>query len=247
MKRLTLMAALAAAAPATQAAPLVDVYAGGYSWDTETSGTIASSGNDDIDMEDDLGFDDTDQTVLFVGVEHAVPILPNVRLRHMDLSDDGRNTLIDPVTFDGETFTGDVISEYDLDMLDGTFYWTPLDNVVKLDLGVTVRRMDAEVTIRSDSFGNAATEKADETFPMGHLAVRANLPLTGVYVGGEVNAIEYDGSGMRDYSARIGWRSNFLLGVEAGYSRMEIELDDVGDLDSDMEIGGPYIAATLAF
>ena len=246
MKRLTLLAALAATAPVTQAAPLVDVYAGGYSWDTETSGTIASGGND-IDMEDDLGFDDSAQTVLFVGVEHAVPILPNVRLRHMDLSDDGRNTLIDPVTFDDQTFTGEVSSEYDLEMLDGTFYWTPLDNVVKLDLGITVRRLEADITIRSDTLGNAANEKADETFPMGHLAVHANLPLTGVYVGGEVNAVEYDGSGMRDYTARVGWRSDFLLGVEAGYSRMEIELDDVGDLDSDLEIGGPYLAATLAF
>lgn len=246
MKRLTMIAALAATAPATQAAPLVDIYAGGYSWDTETSGTIAS-GDQDIDMEDDLGYDDSDQTVLFIGVEHSVPILPNVRVRHMDLSDDASNTLIRPVTFNDEVFTGDVSSKYDLDMLDGTFYWTPLDNVVKLDLGVTVRRLDAEITLRSDSLGTSATEKADETFPMGHLALHANLPLSGVYLGGEVNAVEYDGSGMRDYTARVGWRSDFLLGVEAGYSRLEIDLDDVGGLDSDLEIGGPYLAATLSF
>ena len=244
MKRLTLLAALTAAAPAVQAAPLVDVYFGGYSWNAETSGTIAS-GSADIDMEDDLGYDDGSQTVLYLGVEHAVPILPNVRLRHMDLSDDGRNTLATPITFDGQTFAGNVSSDYDMDILDGTFYWTPLDNVVKLDLGVTVRRMDADFTIAGP--GVRASQSAEETFPMGHLAARANLPLTGVYVGGEVNAIECDGSGMRDYSAYVGWRSDFLLGVEAGYSRLEVELDDVSDLDSDLEIGGPYIAATLSF
>ena len=246
MKKITLMAGLAAlsAAPLAQAAPLVDVYAGGYAWSPDTSGSIAS-GSNDIDMEDDLGFDDSDQTVLYVGLEHAVPLVPNVRLRYMDLSDDASNTLVNPITFNGETLAGDVNSDYDMEMLDGTFYWSPLDNVVKLDLGLTVRQMDADFTITGA--GQRATESASETFPMAHGAVRANLPLTGVYVGGEINAIEYDGSGMRDFDAHIGWQSDFLLGVKAGYSRLEVELDDVSGLDSDLEIGGPYLAATFRF
>ncbi len=246
MKKMTLMAGLAAlsAAPVAQAAPLVDVYAGGYAWSPDTSGTIAS-GSNDIDMEDDLGFDDSDQTVIYVGLEHAVPVLPNVRLRYMDLSDDASNTLITPITFNNRTFAGDVHSDYDMEMLDGTFYWSPLDNVVKLDLGLTVRQMDADFTITGA--GQRASESASETFPLAHGAVRANLPLTGVYVGGEINAIEYDGSGMRDFDAHIGWQSDFLLGVKAGYSRLEVELDDVSGLDSDLEIGGPYLAATFRF
>jgi len=250
MKKITLMAGLAAlsAAPFAQAAPLVDVYAGGYAWSPDTSGSIAS-GSNDIDMEDDLGFDDSDQTVLYVGLEHAVPVLPNVRLRYMDLSDDASNRLNETITFNGEAFpvATTVVSEYDMEMLDGTFYWSPLDNVVKLDLGLTVRQMDADFTIRSQTVGNVASESASETFPLAHGAIRANLPLTGVYVGGEINAIEYDGSGMRDFDAHIGWQSDFLLGVKAGYSRLEVELDDVSGLDSDLEIGGPYLAATFRF
>ena len=48
MKRVTLMAGLAAlsAAPFAQAAPLVDVYAGGYAWSPDTSRRIASGRND---------------------------------------------------------------------------------------------------------------------------------------------------------------------------------------------------------
>lgn len=244
MKRLTLIAAALASAPLAHAAPLVDVYAGGYVWNPDTSGTIASGGGD-IDLEHDLGFDDSNQTVLFVGVEHAVPIVPNVRLRYMDLDDDGSHTLTQPIQFDGQTFTGQVSADYDIKMLDGTFYWSPLDNVVKLDIGLTVRQIDADFKIRGG--GQEASQDASETFPMGYLAARANLPFTGLYVGGEVNAIEYDGSGMRDYNAHIGWRSDFLFGVELGYSRLEVELDDVGDLDTDLEIGGPYLAATLSF
>lgn len=248
MKKMTLLAGLAAlsAAPFAQAAPLVDVYAGGYAWSPDTSGSIAS-GSNDIDMEDDLGFDDSDQSVIYVGLEHAVPVLPNVRLRYMDLSDDASNTVVSPITFNGEILAGNLASEYDMEMLDGTFYWSPLDNVVKLDLGVTVRQMDADFSIRSRTVGNVASESASETFPLAHGAVRANLPLTGVYLGGEINAIEYDGNGMRDFDAYIGWQSDFLLGVKAGYSRLEVELDDVSGLDADLRMGGPYLAATFRF
>ena len=51
---------------------------------------------------------------------------------------------------------------------------------------------------------------------------------------------------MRDFDAHIGWQSDFLLGVKAGYSRLEVELDDVSGLDSDLEIGGPYLAPRKA-
>jgi len=52
---------------------------------------------------------------------------------------------------------------------------------------------------------------------------------------------------MNDYNARIGWRSDYLLGLELGYSRMNIVLDDVNDLDTDLDIGGPYLAISLSF
>lgn len=246
MKRLTLIAAALASAPLAHAAPLVDVYAGGYLWNPDTSGSIAADGGN-ISLDHDLGFDDSSQGVLYVGVEHAVPILPNVRLRYMDLDDDGSRTLRRNIDFKGTTFTaGDRVSaDYDIKMLDGTFYWSPLDNVVKLDVGLTVRQLDASFKIRGG--GQSASESAHQTFPLGYLAAEAALPFTGFYVGGEVNAIKYDGSRMTDYTARVGWRSDYLVGVELGYSQLKMELDDVGGLDSDLKIGGPYLAATVSF
>lgn len=241
-----LAAALLAATSVAQAAPLVDIYGGAYTWDTEFEGTVASGG-DQIDMEEDLGFDESDQNVFYLGVEHAVPVVPNVRVRYMSLSDSATNTLIRPITFNDRIFTGEVDSDFDLEFLDGTLYYSPLplDNILKVDVGLTVRRLDGRVQI--SGLGISAEEKASATFPLAHAAARLKLPLTGVYVGGEVNAISYDGSNMSDYHVKLGWKSELPFGVEVGYSQLDVELDDVSDLDADLEIGGPYIAASLSF
>ncbi|WP_303761337.1 TIGR04219 family outer membrane beta-barrel protein [Alcanivorax jadensis] len=243
-----LTAALLAATSAAQAAPLVDVYGGAYTWETELEGTVAS-GDDQLDMEEDLGFDESDQNVFYLGVEHAVPVVPNVRVRYMDLSDSASNRLERVFTFNGQPFLvgEEVRTDFDLEFLDGTFYYSPLplDNVLKLDLGLTVRRLDGQIQLESTA--RSTMESASATFPMAHAAVRFKMPLTGLYVGAEGNAISYDGSSMSEYHLRAGWRSELALGVEVGYSRLNVELDDVSDLDADLEIGGPYIAASLSF
>ena len=246
MRKSLVAVAFMSATPAAFSAPLVDVYAGAYTWNAELSGDIAT-GSDKVDLEKDLDFDKTRENVFYIGLEHPVPLVPNVRLRHITVSDDQRNTLTRNFSFGGGTFiAGNTVrSDFDLDITDATLYYSPLDNWLNLDLGLTVRRMDAEFTIESGA--QRGHEKAEKTIPMLHVAAQADLPLTGFYVGAEVNTISYDGSKLQDSNLHVGWASDFLLGVELGYSRMDLELDDVSNLDSDITIGGPYLALALRF
>ena len=247
MKRISLLAAGLLAAPLAWSAPGIAVYGGGYSWDTEFEGTVASGG-EDIRMQDDLGFDEANQQVLYLGVEHAVPLIPNVRVRSLDLSDDASNRLQRNITFNGRTFlaTTEAATDIDLDILDGTLYYTPLDNALKVNLGVTVRKIEGSINL--DNLLVSTTKNFDETLPMLHASGRLNLPVPGVYVGGEIDTISYDGNTLRDLTARSGWRSDFhVLGVELGYKHMDLKLDDVSDLDADLDMGGPYLAASLSF
>ncbi len=84
MKRAGLLVTTLLVAPLAHAAPGLAIYGGGYTWDTELEGNVASGGAN-IDVQDDLGFNKADQNVLYLGVEHAVPLIPNVRLRYIDL------------------------------------------------------------------------------------------------------------------------------------------------------------------
>ena len=232
-----------------QAAPLIDVYVGAYTWNADLSGDIASDG-EDINMERDLGFDGARQTVFYVGLEHPVPVVPNARLRLANLSESATGTLrreytFGPITYDEEA---NVRSDLKLNYQDLTLYYTPFDLVFKLDLGLTLRRIDAEMEIRDrDDSANRHKEDVTVTLPMLHLGARGDLPLTGFYATGELNAISYDGNQLTDLRAGIGWRSDFLFGVEAGFSSLQLKLDDVDDLDADISIGGPYIALSLSF
>lgn len=244
MKKMMLAAVILGAAPLAQAAPLVDVYAGANYWHPDTSGTIASGGRN-IDMHNDLGYDRSSQSNIYVGLEHPIPVLPNVRLSYMDLSDSANGTLVKPIVFDNHAFAGNVHSSYDLKMLGGTFYWSPLNNWLKLDLGVTVRHIQADFKIQGT--GQHAEKNINKTFPMAHLALEADLPASGAYVGGSLDGVSYNGNSLKDYDVHVGWRSDALLGLRAGYRRMELKLSNVGGVDADLKVGGPYVGLTLNF
>ena len=138
-----------------------------------------ASGGANIDVQDDLGFNKADQNVLYLGVEHAVPLVPNVRLRYIDLSDSASNVISRSFTFNGQNFVANtrVATDFDLEMLDGTFYYSPVNNALKVDLGLTVRQMDGD--LRLNSLEGKTTLSIDETLPMLHAGARAQLPIPG--------------------------------------------------------------------
>lgn len=234
------------ASTALHAAPGLSIYGGGYNWNSDFNGTL-SSGGASIDVEEDLGMGKADQSVIWLGLEHPVPLIPNVRVRYFDLYESASNRLQRSFVFDDQVFVAStrVDSELELEMLEGTLYYTPIDTNLKLDVGVTIRHVDGFVRLSSviaDSRLNI-----DEVLPLAHGAARMEIPGTGAYVGGELNAIKYNGSSMSDYNVRVGWRSDFLLGVEVGYSQINLNLDDVSLLTTDLDMGGPYLALSLGF
>lgn len=253
--RRTLMASLLTLSlvPVAQAAgaPGVDVTAGAYGWDAQPSGTFKSTripGDDEIDVEDDLDFDSDRNNVFFASLEHAVPLVPNLRIGAADISDTQDSTLTRSVTYNNQSFSKSerVRSEYQLDYTEATLYYSPWETVAKVDIGITARRIDAEFVIESRDSNKRESISAKATLPMIHAGIRADLPLTGFHVKGKVDAVSYGGNSLTDVVAALGWRSDFNLGLEAGYRRMDLTLDDVDDLDADFELGGPYLALSVA-
>ena len=234
------------ASSALHAAPGLSIYGGGYNWNTDFNGTV-SSGGASIDVEQDLGMGKADQSVIWLGLEHPVPLIPNARVRYFDLYESASNRLQRSFVFGDQIYIAStrVDSELELEMLEGTLYYTPIDTTLKLDVGLTIRQIDGFV--RLNSIIADARLDIDEMLPMAHAAARLQIPGTGAYVGGELNAIKYNGSSMNDYNLRVGWRSDFLLGVEVGYSQINLNLDNVSRLTTDLDMGGPYLALSLGF
>ena len=228
--------------------PLIEARLDALHWQPQPSGDVASDG-DDFDLEDDFGFDRSRTNILEFGLEHPVPALPNLRLRHWSLDESTTATIEQERRFGPVTFTDeeDVRAEYDLALTDATFYYSPLDNVVELDLGVTLRYADTEVELASRERDERVRAGGSVILPLAHAGARVDLPLTGLYLSGELNVIRAGGNGLRDVRAGIGWEAARLIGVEAGYQSLRIDIDDVDDLDADIDLGGPYVAARFRF
>ncbi len=230
-------------APLSQA-DIVGLGASVSYWDSDLSGEAASN-NDVVDVENDLNLDSDSNANASLYLEHPVPLLPNVRLNYTVIEQSGRGEL-GTSGFVGIPGSVEVQSDFDLDQLDLTLYYEVLDNWVNLDLGITARDLSGELIVQEIGGGLAANETTvDAVIPMGYLAARFDLPLTGVSVGAEGNFISFDGDSVHDFNA-YGQYEISLIQLRAGYRQMAIDYEDGNDR-LDVEIGGPFVSAGVSF
>lgn len=231
---------LATIAPVMASADALGLRVSAGLWAQDFSGTV-QDGFTRIDVQDDLRMDDENNNVFTVNIEHPVPFLPNLRVRHTALEQDASASLVRDIDFDGQLFRLDidVASDIDLSHTDATLYYEVLDNWVSLDLGLTARAFDGEVSIRSAS--NFASEEIDEVVPLVYLRTAFQLPLSGLSVGAEANAIGYDDDSFVDASGFIAYQSGLGLCVEVGYRVIQLDIEE-SDIIADVEVDGGYVA-----
>lgn len=240
-----------AIASTTAAADTVGVWVGASHWNYDISGSARYKSNnsaDDVDLDRDLGYDNASTSVLYVALEHPVPVLPNIRITHTDLDEDANGRLSKSVTYGDTTFLVNeaVNSRLELKQTDVTLYYSVLDNLVDLDLGLTAKYIDSSVRITGETSG---TEDASLSawIPMAYAALGADLPLTGLAVGAEVSAIAYQDSRFYDFTVRATYQTPWLIGLNLGYRRIGLDLDDIDDSFADIKFSGPYLGAYLHF
>lgn len=237
----------------SHAATVLGIHAGYTSWSPDFSGDFQSEELSNsatptkIDLEDDLGFEDEANNILFVALEHPVPFLPNIKLVSTELKTDARATLDTEITFDDVTFSQnvDVQSDVDLSHNDVTLYYEILDNWVSLDLGLTARVFDGEIRIASAT--ESAQETVDATIPLLYGKAQFDLPLTGLSVGANLNYLSAGGNTLSDLDLFINYKFAFGLGLTAGARTFAVELDDEDNLSSDIELSGAYFGASFVF
>ncbi|MDH3948086.1 MAG: TIGR04219 family outer membrane beta-barrel protein [Gammaproteobacteria bacterium] len=245
-KLLSLTCATLLSLPAISTADTLSVAVGGGMWQADPSGYFrnASAGDTtNIDVRDDLFWQEEDQTYLFITFEHFVPIVPNFRIMATNLDYSGSGSVTN-LQINGQTFNGNIASEGSLDQTDVLAYWEVLDNVVSLDLGLNLKFLDISYSVASS--GVSTSDSADLTVPMLYGAVGAS-PMPGLYLGVEGSWMGYDGNDLTDLTAKISYTTDFYLGIEGGYRSQSYTLDDVDGYFGKLDFEGPFLGAYLKF
>ncbi len=247
MKKLIGATCIAVLSPVALADTILGVYAGVGSWNADYDG---DTGAVSVDL-DELGLEDETNNFFYVALEHPIPFLPNIRVQHTNITSKEQGQLTTEFRLDDITFGADesVVTDLDLSHTDATFYYELADNWVNFDLGLTFRLFDGQASV-STLDGNISETAAQEgVVPMIYARAQFDLPLTGLSVGGAANVTAYRGNSLTDFSAYAAYAFDAVvdLGVEVGYRRLQLELEDLDDLETDLSLGGPYAALTMHF
>lgn len=233
-----------AALPTVAAADFLGFSAGGGLWNASPEGGFRRTSDPaEVDVENNLLWGTESHGYLSASFEHFVPLIPNARISHTSLQYSGSGA--SSFVFDGTTYSGNIVNDLTVDQTDLLLYWELLDNIVSFDFGLNARILNIDYSIRDD-MGNSITDSASQTVPMLYAMVGAS-PWFGILLSAEAYYISAAGNELSDYSAKISYTTDFLVGFEAGYRSEKIVLDDVDNTVSNLTFKGPFLGAYLKF
>lgn len=237
MKKNILLLSLTAAFAISSNADTLGLEVGAAAWNAKTSGNIEyrSFGND-IDLEKDLGYDDLNTNFVWASFEHPIPLIPNIKIQHTKIDDSSSST--SNVAFDNKVFSGNISSNIQLNQTDFIAYYELLDNWINLDFGVNAKYLDALVSIKDAS--QSSRKNVDYLIPMFYAKARFDLPFSGLSLETDLSYVSFSESEFYDFKAGLLYETAFGLGGTLGYRTEQLQLNDISDIDSDIEIKGVY-------
>ena len=227
-------------------ADFIGVYAGVGSWNHTSEGQINNNGTN-ADMERDFGFVDEYSNFAYIAVEHPFPLIPNIRISQHNLETTGSKTVTSSSTF---TFAGTAYSsgtaittKLRWDEQDALLYYEFLDNIVSFDLGLGVKKIDAEISVTTNAITN--TLKIEETLPITYVMIGAMIPGTGISFSLDTTRTFAGDAEIIQTNTKVGYLTSFMLGIEAGYRTSKMKLDDFSTFNGEVDFTGPF--ANLLF
>ena len=172
---------------------------------------------------------------LSLAIEHPVPLIPNAKIRYVNLKTQTENEVAGQPVYDINMHHADFILYYEI-----------LDNIVNADVGVGATTLNGHVTTLALS-----KTDIDKTVPVIYATAGAKLPFTGLSAKGEVLYSNFNDAKITDAQAELQYNfiDNLLVdvGLKAGYRILDIKLDDYEKNDLKFNFKGPYIGLDIHF
>jgi len=264
MKKLVTTCALGALLATTASADFARVELGGGMWQqtpkgyaTRTDGDGALSLNGTYTSSEKEATD----TYAWILIKHPLPIIPNLRLEYVTVSDEGKTSgkvgglpfdipasAAAPTTIDMTQY--DVIPYYNI--LDNTFWIT-------LDLGLDIKVIESDVNVGTTTYTTGIisttfpgySSKDTTAIPLLYARGRVEIPATNIGIEADVKAITDGTNTMYDVRAKVDYTLGFIPviqpAIEVGYRIQKLKIDDGTDAQVDLDYSGVYAGLMLRF
>jgi len=195
-----------------------------------------------IDLEDDLGVDDSKGLYLDAALQ-----LANFRLgaTYTPLSFEGSGQIDRTIIFNGQEYPvgTNVDSDVDIDMIDAglTMYLLNFDDLpVRIQLGpeIGLKYFNGDASLKDTTLG--VEESEDLTFVVPQVGARARIAMADfVGVTGHAYYMRYSDNQVLDGEIQVEFSPLPLLGLFAGYRYFDLQVEE-SDIDIDIKFSGPF-------
>lgn len=168
-------------------------------------------------------------------LEHPVPLLPNIKIKHARLQADS-----------DESASGTPRNQLDLNYSDFILYYELLDNIINADAGLGLKRLEGDIR-----HNYAAAQDVSASIPMLYAQAGVKLPFTGLSANAEVSVAGLDDERVTDAQAEL--KYNFIdsalvdAGAKLGYRILDIQLEQDSSREAKLKFKGPYIGLEAHF
>lgn len=215
---------------------------GGASWHETPTGNIQKIVDQSpVDITDDFFWKKESQGYVYATLEHPIPVLPNIRLIKSSINHSGSGDT--DFTFGGDNFGPSVSNDFSIEMTDIIAYYEILDNVVSIDLGLNIRSLKIDYDI-NDGVDESPAYSISKTIPMVYAMAGAS-PMPDLILSAEYSYFSYDGNTISDFTTKISYTTEYYLGLELGYRKQTLGLDDASDTDTNLNFDGAFVGAFI--
>jgi outer membrane protein len=239
--------------PATSYALGVEFSLG--AWYQQPSGTLSFDKRinaDDLDLEDDLGYDDKWQPIGRLKIDMPL-LIPNIYLMYTPMKWDEAGNKNVAFSFGGQNFSANVDFDSELKMnhLDVALYYgipgvnTATLGILNIDLGLNFRLLDFKAKIEQDDIDQKESESYFLPIPMLYAGVQIE-PLSWIALELEGRGILYSNNHLASVIGRLKIMPFGPLFVAGGYRYDNIKID-YQDVDVDAHFKGPFAEIGFEF
>ena len=204
---------------------------------------------DVIDLEDDLGYEDTWH--LSGRAKLEIPIIPSIYLMATPLEYDDIGTKNVEFNFGDTTFSADIALEstLTLNMYDiGLYYDIPFlelatSGILSVELGLNARIFDTAVTIEQGVLEESEDYVAG--CPLAYIGMRVS-PIDSLAFEAEARGVTYSDITVLSAIGRLKLSPFGPLFVAGGYRYEAIDIE-IEDIVVDVQFGGPFAEVGMQF